>query len=118
MSSLSITFSADGTTLYVADDDGIWQFKTVASLAGSTSGSLIGLNDLRSLGVPYDGQGSAVAVIDTGVDAFSAPFRGRVATGHERLHRRPRQRRHRGLRHRRRDHRTGGGTGGRRRRQH
>ena len=34
MSSLSITFSADGTTLYAADDDGIWQFKTVASLAG------------------------------------------------------------------------------------
>ena len=81
MSSLSLTFSADGTTLYVADDDGIWQFKTVTSLAGSTSGSLTGLNDLRSLGVPYDGQGSAVAVIDTGVDAFSTPFRGRVATG-------------------------------------
>jgi hypothetical protein len=81
MSSLSLTFSADGTTLYVADDDAIWQFKTVASLAGSDSGSLIGLNDLRSLGVPYDGQGAAVAVIDTGVDANSAPFRGRVAPG-------------------------------------
>ena len=71
MSSLSVTFSADGTTMYVADDDGIWQFKTVTSLASATSGSLIGLNDLRSLGVPYDGQGSAVAVIDTGVDSFS-----------------------------------------------
>ena len=35
-SSLSITFSADGTTLYAADNDGIWQFKTVTSLAGST----------------------------------------------------------------------------------
>jgi len=81
LSSLSLTFSADGTTLYVADDDGIWQFKTVASLAGATSGSLVGLNDLRSLGVPYDGKGSAVAVIDTGVDAISAPFRGRVAPG-------------------------------------
>jgi hypothetical protein len=81
LSSLSITFSADGTTLYAADDDAIWQFKTVASLAGSTSGSLIGLNDLRSLGVPYDGQNSAVAIIDTGVDSFSSPFRGRVAPG-------------------------------------
>ena len=81
MSSLSLTFSADGTTMFAADDDGIWQFKTVADLASSTSGSITGLNDLRTLGVPYDGQGSAVAVIDTGVDAFSAPFRGRVATG-------------------------------------
>ncbi len=80
-SSLSITFSADGTTLYASDDDGIWQFKTTASLAGSTSGSLIGLNDLRILGVPYDGQDSAVAVIDTGVDASTPNFRGRVATG-------------------------------------
>ncbi len=80
-SSLSISFSADGTTLYAADDAGIWQFKTVASLAGSTSGSLIGLNDLRSLGVPYDGEGEAVAVIDTGVDALNPDFRGRVATG-------------------------------------
>jgi hypothetical protein len=81
MSSLSISFSADGTTLYAADDDAIWQFKTVASLAGSTSGSLIGLNDLRSLGVPYDGEGAAVAVIDTGVDALNPNFRGRVANG-------------------------------------
>ena len=32
-SSLSITFSADGTTLYASDNDGIWQFKTVGSLA-------------------------------------------------------------------------------------
>ena len=79
--SCRITFSADGTTLYASDDDGIWQFKTMASLAGSTSGSLIGLNDLRTLGVPYDGQNSAVAVVDTGVDANSAPFRGRVAPG-------------------------------------
>ena len=60
---------------------GVWQFKTTASLAGSTSGTLIGLNDLRTLGVPYDGQNSAVAVVDTGVDANSAPFRGRVAPG-------------------------------------
>ena len=81
MSSLSITFSADGTTMYAADDDGIWQFKTVASLAGSSSGSLIGLNDLRSLGVPYNGQGSAVAVIDSGVDGSNPYFRGRVAGG-------------------------------------
>jgi hypothetical protein len=80
-SSLSISFSADGTTLYASDDDGIWQFKTTASLAGSTSGSLIGLNDLRSLGVPYDGQDSAVAIVDSGVDALSTPFRGRVAPG-------------------------------------
>ncbi len=80
-SSLSDTFSSDGTTFYVADDDAIWQFKTVTSLAGSDSGSLIGLNDLRSLGVPYDGEGSAVAIVDTGVDALSAPFRGRVAPG-------------------------------------
>ena len=80
-SELSITFSADGTTFYASDGDGVWQFKTTASLAGSTSGTLIGLNDLRTLGVPYDGQNSAVAVVDTGVDANSAPFRGRVAPG-------------------------------------
>ena len=46
-SSLSISFSADGTMLYASDDQGIWQFKTTADLADSTSGSLIGLNDLR-----------------------------------------------------------------------
>jgi hypothetical protein len=80
-SSLSIGFSADGTTLYASDDQGIWQFKTTADLANSTSGSLIGLNDLRTLGVPYDGLGAAVAVVDTGVDALSTPFRGRVAPG-------------------------------------
>lgn len=80
-SSLSITFSADGTTFYASDDEAIWQFKTTASLAGSTTGTLIGLNDLRTLGVPYQGQDSAVAVIDTGVDGLSAPFRGRVAPG-------------------------------------
>lgn len=80
-SSLSISFSADGTTLYAADDDGIWQFKSVLSLAGSTTGILTGLNDLRSLGVPYEGQDSAVAVIDTGVDADTPNFRGRVAIG-------------------------------------
>ena len=67
-SELSISFSADGTTLWASDDQGIWQFKTTASLADSTSGTLIGLNDLRTLGVPYDGEGSAVAVVDTGVD--------------------------------------------------
>ena len=80
-SELSITFSADGTTLWASDDQGIWQFKTTASLADSTTGTLIGLNDLRTLGVPYDGEGSAVAVVDTGVDGQSPPFRGRVATG-------------------------------------
>jgi hypothetical protein len=80
-SSLSISFSADGTTLYASDDDGIWQFKTTASLAGSSTGDLIGLNDLRTFGVPYDGQDSAVAVIDTGVDAVTPEFRGRVSTG-------------------------------------
>ncbi|WP_165065201.1 hypothetical protein [Paludisphaera rhizosphaerae] len=80
-SELSITFSADGTVLYASDGDGIWQFKTTSSLAGSTSGTIVGLNDLRTLGVPYDGQGSAVAVIDTGVDSLSSPFRGRVANG-------------------------------------
>ncbi len=80
-SELSISFSADGTTLYAADDDGIWQFKTVTDLAGATSGSLIGLNDLRTLGVPYDGQDSAVAIVDTGVDSLTPNFRGRVATG-------------------------------------
>ena len=80
-SSLSISFSADGTVLYASDDDGIWQFKTTASLAGSATGDLIGLNDLRTLGVPYDGQDSAVAVLDTGVDANTPEFRGRVSTG-------------------------------------
>ena len=60
---------------------GIWQFKTTASLADSTSGTLVGLNDLRTLGVPYDGQNSAVAVVDTGVDASLPSFRGRVAPG-------------------------------------
>ncbi len=80
-STLSIGFSADGTILYAADDQGIWQFKTTADLADSTSGSLIGLNDLRTLGVPYDGQNAAVAVVDTGVDANATSFRGRVAAG-------------------------------------
>ena len=80
-SSLSLTFSADGTTLYAADDDGIWQFKTVTDIANATSGSLIGLNDLRTLGVPYDGQDSAIAVIDTGIDSLTPNFRGRVARG-------------------------------------
>ncbi len=80
-SSLSVTFSADGTTLYVADDDAVWQFKTVTSLASSTSGSLVGLNDLRTLGVPYQGQDLGVAVVDTGVDASNPYFRGRVAPG-------------------------------------
>jgi subtilisin family serine protease len=80
-SSLSITFSADGTTLYVSDNDGIWQFKSTMALATSTSGSLIGLNDLRTLGAPFDGQDTAVAVIDTGIDANTPQFRGRVAPG-------------------------------------
>lgn len=80
-STLSITFSADGTTLYASDNDGIWQFKSTMSLASSTTGSLIGLNDLRSLGVPYDGQDTAVAVIDTGIDANTPQFRGRVSSG-------------------------------------
>ncbi len=80
-SSLTISFSADGTTLYASDDDGIWQFKTTASLAGSTSGSIVGLNDLRTLGVPYDGLGTAVAVLDSGVDGSNPSFRGRVSSG-------------------------------------
>ncbi len=80
-STLSISFSADGTTLYASDNEGVWQFKTVTSLAGSTSGSLVGLNDLRSLGVPYEGQDQAVAVVDTGIDANNPLFRGRVAKG-------------------------------------
>jgi hypothetical protein len=80
-SSLSITFSADGTKMWVSDDDGIWQFASTLSLAGSTTGNQIGLNDLRSLGVPYEGQNSAVAVLDTGVDATNTSFRGRVARG-------------------------------------
>ena len=80
-SSLSISFSADGTTLYASDNDGIWQFKTTGSLANSSAGSLIGLNDLRSLGVPYEGQDSAVAVIDSGVGDNNGAFRGRVAPG-------------------------------------
>ncbi len=80
-SSLSISFSADGTILYASDNDAIWEFKTVTDLASASSGSYIGLNDLRSLGVPYDGLGEAVAIVDTGVDANSTPFRGRVSTG-------------------------------------
>jgi hypothetical protein len=80
-SSLSITFSADGTTMYASDNDGIWQFKSVLSLAGSSTGNLIGLNDLRALGVPYEGQNSAVAILDTGIDANTPNFRGRVAEG-------------------------------------
>ena len=80
-SSLTISFSSDGTTLYASDDDAVWQFKTTADLASSTSGTLVGLNDLRTLGVPYDGQNSAVAVVDTGVDASVPSFRGRVAPG-------------------------------------
>jgi len=80
-SSLSLTFSADGTTLYVADNDGIWQFKTTMSLAGSTAGSAVGLNDIRTLGRTFDGSDTAVAVIDTGVDAQTPQLRGRVAEG-------------------------------------
>lgn len=80
-SSLSLTFSSDGTTLYVADNDGIWQFKSTLALATSSSGSLIGLNDLRTLGTPFDGQDTAVSVIDTGVDAATPNLRGRVAEG-------------------------------------
>ena len=80
-SSMSVTFSADGTAMWVADNDGIWQFASTLSLAGSTTGNIIGLNDLRTLGVPYEGQNSAVAVLDTGVDAANTSFRGRVARG-------------------------------------
>ncbi len=80
-SSLSITFSADGTALYASDNDGIWQFKSTLSLAGSSTGQLTGLNDLRSLGVPFQGEDTAVAVLDTGVDALTPPLRGRVAEG-------------------------------------
>lgn len=80
-SSLSITFSASGTTLYAADDNAIWQFKAVTDLANSTAGSIIGLNDLQTLGVPYDGTGSAIAVLDTGVDGNATPFQGHVALG-------------------------------------
>ncbi len=81
-SELSLSFSADGTILYAADDDGIWQFKAVTSLADSATGQLIGLSDLRDLGAPYDGQNSAVAIVDTGVDSLTPNFRGRVATGY------------------------------------
>jgi hypothetical protein len=80
-SSMSVTFSADGTAMWVADNDGIWQFASTLSLAGSTTGNIIGLNDLRTLGVPYEGQNTAVAVLDTGVDAANTSFRGRVARG-------------------------------------
>ena len=31
--------------------------------------------------MPYDGRNSAVDIVDTGVDATSPPFRGRVAPG-------------------------------------
>ncbi len=51
-STLSIGFSADGTIFYVADDQGIWQFKTTADLADSTSGSLIGLQRPAGPGRP------------------------------------------------------------------
>ena len=80
-SDLSISFSADGTTLYAADLDGIWQFKSVASLAYSQTGQVIGLGDLRTLGVPYEGQDQAVQIIDTGVSAITPPLRGRVSSG-------------------------------------
>ena len=55
--------------------------KTTASLASSSTGSYVGLNDLRSLGVPYEGQDTAVAIVDTGVDALVPSFRGRVSPG-------------------------------------
>ncbi|WP_158633525.1 S8 family serine peptidase [Tautonia sociabilis] len=80
-SSLSITFSADGTTLYVSDGDGIWQFKSTLSLAYSNSGELVGLGDLRTLGVPFQGEDTAVAVVDSGIDAQTPQLRGRVAPG-------------------------------------
>ncbi len=87
-SSLTISFSSDGTTLYASDDAGIWQFKTTADLASSTSGTLVGLNDLRTLGVPYDGQGSAVAVVDTGVDAQRSSVPGPRRARYQRIHER------------------------------
>ena len=80
-SSLTITFSADGTTMYASDDNAIWQFKSVMDLASASSGRLVGLNDLQTLGVPYDGIGEAVTVVDTGVDGLTTSFRGRVAAG-------------------------------------
>lgn len=80
-SSLSITFSADGTTLYAADNDGIWQFKSTLSLAYSSSGELVGLGDLRTMGVPFQGEGTAVAVVDTGIDSRTPGLRGRVGRG-------------------------------------
>lgn len=80
-SALSVTFSTDGTKMWVADNDGIWQFASTLSLAGSTTGSIIGLTDIRTLGMPYQGQNSAVAVLDTGVDASNTSFQGRVARG-------------------------------------
>ncbi len=81
-SSLSITFSADGTTLYASDNDGIWQFKSILSLAYSIGREITGLSDLRSLGVPYEGQDSAIAIMDTGIDALTPNFRGRVSEGY------------------------------------
>src|SRR5690606_17139057 len=80
-SSLSITFSADGTTFYASDNDGVWQFKSTLALANSTAGSIVGLGDIRSLGVPYEGQDTAIAVLDSGIDALTPNFRGRVAEG-------------------------------------
>jgi hypothetical protein len=80
-SELSITFSADGTTLYASDDDAIWEFRSALSLADSQAGQYTGLSDLRTLNVPYEGQNSAIDIIDTGVDATTPNFRGRVAPG-------------------------------------
>jgi hypothetical protein len=76
----SITFSRDGSTMYVSDADGVWAFYA-NTLPHTAGGSYIGLTDLRELRVPYDGSGFAAAVIDTGVDGDHLGFQGVVAPG-------------------------------------
>ena len=81
-SMLSISFSADGTTLYASDDAG-----DLAVQDDGRPGRLDERNPGRAERPAHAGralrrsEGSAVAVVDTGVDASSPPFRGRVAPG-------------------------------------
>ncbi len=76
----SISFSADGEILFVSDRDGVWAFYA-NTLAHSSSGTAIGLTDLRELRAPYSGEGLAAAVVDTGVDGAHLGFRGTVTAG-------------------------------------
>jgi hypothetical protein len=77
----SISLTPDGRRLFVSDLDAIYFVDPLTTLERSEVGQLIGLADLRDLGVPYRGQGLAFAVIDTGVDSSHGGFGGHATEG-------------------------------------